>query len=331
MAYSINIKKSFTPLLVVTLLLLLLTACTSAAATLEPQHPPLKVEWTLWPGDYPIAIAKEKGFFEKHGVQVEPVLYETYSETVADLAAGKTDGGIMLISDLLPIAAKAEIKAVLLTDYSAGADQVIAPKEIVTPADLKGKSLGVKLGTFGEMFVLRMLEMHHLTPGDVKLVDIDGEAVLEVMPGQIQAGHTWEPYTTQALEKDYHVIFSSAETPGLLPDFIVFRGAVVKERPEDVRAFVAAWLEAIAYWQANPEESNAIIAKYAGLKPEEISTEGVKILNLEDNLAAFANRSKTDPTSLDYATQLSLDLLIRNGSITTPPNLDQILDSSFLK
>ncbi len=57
----------------------ILSACgASAAPAADP--PPLKVGWSLWPGFYPMLIAKEKGFFEAHGVMVEPKPYGTITE-----------------------------------------------------------------------------------------------------------------------------------------------------------------------------------------------------------------------------------------------------------
>ena len=55
---------------------ILLSACSGIS---KSERSPLKVEWTLWWGDYTIIIAREKGFFEKHGVEVELIFYEVFS------------------------------------------------------------------------------------------------------------------------------------------------------------------------------------------------------------------------------------------------------------
>jgi NitT/TauT family transport system substrate-binding protein len=104
---------------------------------------------------------------------------------------------------------------------------------------------------------------------------------------------------------------------------------VIQQRPEDIRAFIAAWFEAVAYWQENPMEGNAIIAKTLDLKTEEISTEGLKLLNLEDNLHAFA--PGPDTTSLYVSGQVNADFLISSGGLSTAPDMERLLDPSFLK
>ncbi|MCI0726705.1 MAG: ABC transporter substrate-binding protein, partial [Chloroflexi bacterium] len=282
-------------------------ACTAApqptpAASAEP----LKVSWNLWPGTYPLVIGHERGLFEKHGVRVEPVFIGTsYSTIISDFAAGKLDGASFVLGDLLTVAIETDVKAVMVTDTSDGADQVLATADIATPADLRGKSVGANFGTFSELFVRTMLEANGLTINDVNLVDMDGEAVLDGMSGTIQAGHTWEPYTSQGIAQGYHVIFSTADTPGLITNVLAFHTELIEERPEAVRAFVAAWFETIEWWQAHPAEGNAIIAEAAGLKPEEVSTEGVRFLDAADNLLAFA--PGTDHTSAYFSAQSYLE------------------------
>jgi NitT/TauT family transport system substrate-binding protein len=324
----LNIKKICLFLLAIALLLLL-AACTGAAA--KPEHPPLKVGWSLWPGFYPIVIAAERDLFAKHGVAVEPIFYELYAAQLPDLQASKLDGVPITLGDALLLEGRASdsIRAVIITDHSTGADSIIATADIKTPADLKGKTIGVGLGSFGELLVRNMLQVEGLTIEDVTLININPEETTAAMPETIQAGHIWEPFTSEALAQGHHIIFSSAETPGLISDVIVFRTEIVEERPEEVRAFVAAWFEALAWWQTHPEEGNAMIAKHTGLKPEEISTEGIRLLNLDDNLRAFAPGS--DPTSLHVSGQVNADFLISAGGLTSAPDVERLLEPSFLK
>jgi len=78
----------------------------------------------------------------------------------------------------------------------------------------------------------------------------------------------------------------------------------------------------------NPTEGNELIAKATGLKVSEISTEGVKLLNLEDNLRAFT--VSTDTTSLYGSGQINSDFLVTAGIVNSVPDIKRVLDSSFL-
>jgi NitT/TauT family transport system substrate-binding protein len=323
-------SKIYFLLLVITSLLLV-GACTSAEAKPSANRPPLKVAWSPWPGYYPMVIASEKGLFAKHGVAVEPVFYNIYTSQSPDFQTGKLDGVLLVLTDALILDAKSPDKAHVVTvvDNSDGADVVVALPEITTVADLRGKQIGATLSSFGELLIRRMLETNGLEPDEVTLVNMNPEDVPKSMPNLIQAGATYAPFTAEATAKGYRVLYTSAETPGLISDVLLFTTSVIKERPDDVRAFIAAWFEAVAYWQANQAEANALIAKATGLKPEEISAEGVKILNLEDNLQAFTPGS--DTTSLYFSAQISVDFLISSGILNNAPDPKRLLDPSFLK
>jgi len=306
----------------------LLSACsgTQSAAVKTP----LRVSWSLWPGYYPMAIAAEKGFFEKHGVQVEPVFYSVYGNQAPDLSAGMIDGAMMILSDTLFDSLSKEIKIVMALDNSAGADQVVASSSIAKASDLRGKRIGVQSSTVsGVLLIRQMLNANGVSPADVTFVPISPEKVPASIPSLIDAGYTYEPFTSQSRAKGDKVIFSSADTPGLIVDVLALRKDVVQNRPEDVKAFIAAWFEAVQYWKDNPAEGNAIIARAAGLKPEEVSAEGVNLFDLNANLKTFTPGA--DNTSVYFAAQQELQFIVSTGDITVPVNINDLLDPSFLR
>jgi len=319
-----------------TILMLVVTALVSVAcgsATPAISRPPLTVGWILWGGWYPIVIAQKQGLFEKHGVAVNPVFYDIYSQIPSDFASGKLDGALVSLYDILPVESQnqnSHDKVVMITDDTVGADAILAGPEIKTVADLKGKRLGVKLGSYIEVMVARMLEQNHLSTSDVQLVNVEPEnALLALQAHQVEAVHSYEPIVSQMETQGYHTLFSSAETPGLMPNVLAFSGSVLRDRPEDVKAFVAAWLEAQAFWQANPEAGNQLIAEATGQKPEDISLKGIALRSLSDNQKAFA--VGTDTTSVYYSAKLNLDFLIQSGNITKAPDTNILLDPAFLK
>ena len=227
---------------------LVLGSCnpTASETPKEPSGPPLRVGWHPWPGYFPIVIADELDLFSKHGVNVEVIFYEGNSFSHPKLQAGELDAATGTLTDALLMDGQqpGNVRVVLTADYSYGGDVIVATPDIATVADLRGKSIGTNLGSFSELFVLEMLRANDLTLDDVTLVNVEARDVPGTMPQTIQAGHTWEPQTSEALAKGYHIIFSSAHTPGLIPDLVIFRSAVTQDRPNQVRAFIAAWLEA---------------------------------------------------------------------------------------
>jgi NitT/TauT family transport system substrate-binding protein len=312
------------------ILTLSLIACTLIAPP-KPESSPLRVVYDLWPGFLPILIAQEKGFFTHQGVKVEAVFTKNAAEKIPEFGAGNYDGITLALGNVLTSSAtNPDITIILATDISAGADAAIVQPQILSVRDLKGKTVGTHLGGFGELFVSTMLAINGMTTDDITLTNAQGEQILPlIQSGKIQAGQTWEPYISQGVKAGLRVLFTSEQTPGLIPDVIVFQGSVLRNRSSEVRAFVRAWFQAVDYWKANPKQGNALIAKALDLKPEAISLEGVKLLTLSDNRQAFTPGTTTQ--SLHYTTQLYSNFFARTGNLNSIPDLKQLLNSSFLQ
>lgn len=321
--------KTYRMILLLTVVTVL-TACGSSSLPTAVPRPPLTVSWTIWPGYYPLAIAQQQGFFSKHGVAVKIVVYDEYTKAVRDFSAGKVDGSEMVLGDLLLILGKRPSKAIMVTDSSEGGDQIIAVNSIRSVADVKGKRIGVHFGTYGELFVRKMLAANALTLADVTLVNIEPEEISRVFPGNIDAGHSFEPFTSEAVAKGGHVIFTSAETPGLIPNVFAFNSQVVQERPEDIRAFVAAWFEAVAWMNAHSSDVPAGVAQVTGLKPEDIWMDGGdRVLTLSDSRAAMSRG--TDYQSVYYTGAEYVKFLTITGSLSQAPDLEKLIDPSYFK
>jgi NitT/TauT family transport system substrate-binding protein len=319
------------------LLCVLITACTRASQPLA-KHPgtgiaPLSVSYLLWSGSFPIVIAQEKGFFAQQGVQVKATLNDSPTATdqlIAAFSGGKSGGALMPLGDAISVSVNnPQTRIVAIVDTSDGADAIIAQPEIKTIADLKGKRIGTKLGSFSEMFVIEALKANGLTPDDVMLTNTPAEQIVDRLQSQeLQAGHTWEPFVSESKMQQKRVIFTSHQTPDLIPDILLFSEDVLRDRPQDVRAFIRAWFQAVEYWKANPKEGSALIARTLKLDPTSVSWEGIRLLNHQDNLQAF--QPGETATAIRHIAERYNDFFGQTGSLRKPANIDKIFDSAFL-
>ncbi|MEP0868521.1 ABC transporter substrate-binding protein [Trichocoleus desertorum AS-A10] len=328
-----QVQAHFLKLLSLFLLSMLLCVACHSSTSVTPQsnQPPLKVGYSLWPGYFPMVIAQEKGFFAEQGVNVEPVYSENYLEPISNFSAGQTDGVTLAMGSLMGIIGQnPDIQMVMLTDQSAGSDALVVQPEITGAKDLKGKRIGAKLGDFGELFVRQLMEAHNLTSDDFTLVNMEGESVpARLQSGDIQAGHTWDPYATQAVRTGAHTLFTSKETPGLIPSGIVFHSSVIRDRPQELKAFMKAWFQAQDYWLTHPQEGAALIAQALKLKTADVSTAGVQLMTLPKNLKALTPGTTTE--SLYYTAQLYADFFIRTGGLSTAPEVEKLIVPSFVQ
>ncbi len=306
----------------------LLFACHASSPT-ELKRPPLKVQFGSFIGEYPGIIAQEKGFFKAQGVDVE-LTYKRYTQLErANFSAGKYDGITASLGSFIILSAtNPDIQGVLVIDESTGADVVVAQPQIKTVADLQGKKLGANLGGFSELFVTEMLKSSNFTSDDVKLVKLEALEIPQGLKNNvIQAGHTWQPHLSEAIKSGGHILFTSKQTPGLILDMIIFRNDTIRDRPEDVRAFVRGWLQAATYWRANLQEGNAIVSKALKIPSNTLSLDGVKLTDLAENQKLFQSNN---PNYIYKTAKIYADFFIRSGNVTRIPELESLFNSSFL-
>lgn len=305
-----------------------------ASCSLFPEHDieekePLLVEFTAWWGDYTIIIAQEKGLFEKHGVRVQPVYYETFSLALPDLASGQIDGGLFAIGDAINVAKHTDLRVVAVYD-NGSFNTIVSVPEISQVKDLAGKRIGVQVGTSYELLISEVLASTGLKMSDVILVNIDPENVPANLGKTIDAGFIYEPYTSEAVARGNNLLVRSTEFIGLYPDVIVFRNTVVRERSDEIRAFLKAWFEAVEYRRQYPVESRQLIANYFNTDIDEITPDDVlEILNLEDNYEMF-NPNANSKRSIYRTARLNADFLVRMGVLSSQPEMEILLTPAYL-
>lgn len=322
-------QPAFAFIVMVSLLAGLLTACTGSSAATPAT--PLRFAWTYRESDYTLLLAEQLGLFERYGVRVEPVLYDSYVQARADLVAEVIDGGVFPIGDLILMASKTDLKGILVSD-NGGTAAVVASSDIGSIRDLRGKRIGVNLHTSSEMFVTYMLESAGLTSRDVTLIEMNPQDVPANIPQVVDAGFVVEPYTTLSLRQGHRLLYSSERYGSLLPNVVVLRSRVVESQPQQVRAFVKAWAEAAAYRLTYPQEATQMLENTLQRSAGELGISGtVTFYTLEDNRRLFAENPGLDPTSIYYTAQRNLYFLVGLGDITQPLDLNVLLDPAFLE
>jgi NitT/TauT family transport system substrate-binding protein len=304
----------------------ILTSCAAFQPTPIP-NPPLRVEFTQWWGDYTLLVAQEKGYFQEYGVQVEPVYYETFSDTHPDLASGQIDVALIAVGDTININRNSPMKIVAVMD-DGGDDAVVVGPEINSIEDLRDKTIGMLIGSQFEMTVVKMLESANMSTNDVTIIEMNPEDTLTALEsGRVQAADTWEPFLSEALSNGYKTIYPQ-EQLHLFPDLIVFRKSIVDERPEEVRAFLKAWFQAVEYRLQHEGETRDIAAKYLGVSAEDVPPDNnLRLYTRDDNRALFDIQKANSIYSI---TKITSDYLISIGVMAEEIDPLEILDPAYL-
>lgn len=320
--------------------LVFLSACqssTGAGSTSEGDSKsgdPIQIALSPWPGWYLWYIAEEKGLFKKHGVNVELKWFPVYSDSLQALATGQVDANSQTLSDTIaPLSKGIPLKVVLVNDNSNGGDAIVAKPEIQSVADLKGKTVATELGTVDHFLLLTALERNGMSETDINYVNMTvNDAAPAFINKKVDASVLWEPFQTTAVkEGGGKVLFSSKETPGLIPDLLVFKAETVEKRADDVQKIVDAWFEALAELKNNPKETLELLAKKAEQTPEEfqLGLDSIKIFSKAENLKAFADAESYE--SLAYTGTKTAEFLKKLGMVSDVPDVKAALEPKFVQ
>ena len=297
---------------------------------------PIKLGMSTWIGYAPLYLAKEKGFFQKQGIDVEIVVIESPADRRAAFAADKIQGMATTVDTHVMTAAAENpilVKQVLALDDSHGGDGIVAKKEIKTVKDLKGKTVAAQLGAGASYFWLNyVLSQNGLKLSDIKAVDMKaGDAGAAFVAGKVDAAVTWEPWLSRAKDTPFgSVLLSSDKTPGIIVDSLAFKPDFLKARGADVKKIIVAWNEAVKFATESPKDADAIMAKFTNQKPEEFTKEkgGVKFYGEKENREYFGSAQK--PGLLYTVTQRATDLWFNLKFIKSKPKAADLIDGSYL-
>ncbi len=319
------------------MLLIALAACgkeeTTKVSGSGKSSEPLKVTLPTWTGYGPLFLAKEKGFFEKNGVDVELSIVEGLGERKAALAGGKIDGMATALDVQVTLAgADIPVQVVWLLDDSYGGDGILVKNEINEIKDLKGKQVAFEVGSTSQMLALTALEQGGLTEDDVTVVQMSaGDAGAAFAAGKVDAAVTWEPWLTKGAQANGKILLTTKDLPGIILDTVSFKEDVIKDRPEDVKAFVKAMGEAMDYWKANEKEANEIMAKGLKIDVEEFeaTVTGLKFFTKEDNNELFGTDSEKGSIyqSAENAIQFYKDQELLENDVKA----EDVINGSFLQ
>jgi NitT/TauT family transport system substrate-binding protein len=322
--------------------ILALSACggdakkTSTGATSAPPAAGAKVTlaFSAWPGWFPWQVASEKGLFAKNGVEVDLKYFDSYTDSLNALAAGKVDANSQTLNDTLAsVSGGAKETVVLVNDNSTGNDQIIAKEGINTVADLKGKKVAAEQGTVDHYLLLLALQKAGLTEKDITFVPLLTDAAAAAfVAGRVDAVGVFAPFTTTALERPgSKAVSTSADFPGAIPDHLVFTKDFIAQHPQEVQAVVQTWFDTVKWIAANKDEAVAIMAKKGGVSVKDYLDydKGTTIFTLSQNLSAFT--SNAGDTALQPQAAKIADFIVASGLADTKPALDGLFDDSFVK
>jgi NitT/TauT family transport system substrate-binding protein len=279
----------------------------------------------------PLYVAMEKGYYRDAGLEIVPD-YSFETDGVALVGAGKLPFAVVSGEQVLLARAQGLPVVYVMAWYKDYPVAVVSKtaQGIKTPADLKGKKIGLP-GLYGASYVgLRaLLDSAGLAEKDVTLDSIGFNQVEALAADQEQAvvGYlTNEPIQLRAAGYQVDVIPVSDHVQ-LASNGIITNEKTIKENPALVHAFVQATLKGIHDTIANPNEAYEISKKYVDTLASADETLQKKILSESISLWQANPPGQSDPQAWDNMQAV----LMKMGSYANPLDLSQAFSNDFIK
>ncbi len=230
-----------------------------------------RMNW-YWGGIHaPFALAKERGYFEKAGIDVE-ILEGKGSATTVQLVGNKSDmfgwaDGVTLAlnaSKGVPVKAVATILNVL--PYAVVS---LEEKNIRTAKDLEGKSLAITPGDGLTQTWPAVVAANNLNADSIKLIHMDPKAkipaVTEKRADALLGGADDQAITIEAKGFKVRVLKFSDMGVTSVGFTILAHVDTIKEKPDLVRRVVAASIKGFEDALKDPDAAVAALKKIAPL------------------------------------------------------------------
>ncbi|NHZ93050.1 transporter substrate-binding domain-containing protein [Massilia sp. CCM 8733] len=215
-------------------------------------------------GTCPVTVAVGSGYFEGEGVAASLQTHLTGKAALAAALSGRA--GLATTADIpIMFAAMQKVPvSVVATFFKTEHDHGIVARRdrgIATLADLKGKRIGVSLGTSAHFVLDGFLSRQHLARGEVDVVDLKPEQFgAALAAGRVDAIATWEPFLDElqgALGRNGALFY--AEDIYEIPYSLAGSRDFVAANPELMRRVLRALARGVRDCRDRPAHARAVM------------------------------------------------------------------------
>ncbi len=292
--------------------------------------PKVSIGMSGWTGFAPLSLAEKAGIFKKNGVDVTIKMIPQATRHLA-IASGDVQCAATTVETYVVWNANGvPITQVVQLDKSYGADGMAVRNSIAKIGDLKGKTVGVsEPGTSPYFGLAWMLKKNGLSVKDVKTTTLSPQAAANAFNTgtDIDAAMTYEPYLSAVRDNkaagkiiattlDYPMVM---DTFGCTPKFI-------KENGKLVQAMVNSYFEALEMIAKDAAKSNEIMGSVVKQTGEQFGKSSA-YLRWQDKAA----NQKFFAGDIQAFSKEAADLLLEVGIIKSIPDVNALVDTSFIK
>lgn len=280
------------------------------------------LDWFVNPDHAALVIAKQHGFFSKHGLDVELIAPADPNAPPKLVAAGQADYAVsyqptlqMLAAEGLPL-----VRVGVLVGQPLNSLVALEESPVKTIADFKGRKIGYSVSGFEEAVLGAMLESAGLTLKDVTLVNVNFALTTALMSKQVDgvigAFRNFELNDLDLNKAKGRIWLVEKHGVPTYDELILIARRETADAAKTGR-FLAAIAEATAWLKANPTEGWSLFSGYGKEFDNDLNR-----LAWKDTVPLLAD----DPRFLDRARYVAFaDFLVKRGLIKQAPPVDSYL------
>ena len=275
----------------------------------------------------PLDVGIAKGFFAKHGLDIERANFAGSAKLQQGLAADAVDIGLGSGPELVFVAkGNSDLGVAAFAGPPDGLVLVVrADGPIHAVGDLKGKKISVStVGGLTDWMVHEVSRQQGWGPDGIDVVPLGtDEAQIAAMRTHQIEGLPLDVATAAKLESE-GVVRILLPFGHVVHDFInhitYATNAVIKAHPDDVRAFNAAWFETVKWMRANKDETVTLAAPVMN-KPVPIVAKAYDIV-----MPSLSDTGRFDPKGLATLARSFVEMKV----LPAAPDMSKLYTEKFL-
>jgi NitT/TauT family transport system substrate-binding protein len=255
-----------------------------------PEEALLRVATNVWPGYELLYAARSLNFFDERRIRLVELTSATdVSQALRD---GMVEAAALTLDEVLAVWEKGvPLRVILVFDYSAGADALLARPDIPDPEHLQGKRIGVENTAVGAILLDAALTAAGLDARSIKTIYLTvNEQESAYLNGEIDGVVTFEPVKSRLTDRGARIVFDSSRIPGRIIDVLAVREDALANHSESLKALLQGYFRAFAYWRSHPQQAAALMTpRLAVPVPRVLEAFGqLHLIDLEENRRLLA-------------------------------------------
>ena len=274
----------------------------------------------------PVDIGMAKGFFQQHGLELDIAAFAGSAKLQQALGADAIDIGLGSGPELafvakgntdLGICAYAgPVNLVLVVRPDAGVDKV---------ADLKGKRITVStVGSLTDWVVRETSRQQGWGNDGIAVTPLGtNEAQVAALRAKETDGLAVDPAGAYELEEKGAgkiVLHFSTIAPDFINHVTYATNRMIAEHPDQLKAFLAAWFETVAWMKAHKDETVELAAPVMHQSLE------ITARDYDDTMPTFSDTGKFEPKPLAVLARS----FVQMGALPDEPDMSKLYTERFL-